>query len=63
MENPKNVEYITDEHGNRKVVLPAETYEELLEDVQDLVAIAERKGEDTIPFEEVIKNLKKDGLI
>lgn len=64
MHVPKNVQYITDESGEKKsVILPVETYEELLEDIQDLVAIAERKNEKNIPFEDVLKNLKADGLI
>ena len=63
MEHAQKIEYITDEEGNKKVVLPVETYEDMLEDIQDLVAIAERKSEETIPFDEVKKNLKTDGLI
>ena len=63
MEQPKNVKYITDEHGQKQVVLPVETYEEMLEDIQDLAAIAERKSEPSVPFDEVLKKLKVDGLI
>ena len=61
---PKLIQYITDETGlKQSVVLPVETYEELLEDIQDLVSIAERKNEPSLSFDEVIKNLKKDGFI
>lgn len=64
MGKAKKIEYITDEDGNKKsVVLPVETYEELLEDIQDLAAIAERKGEESVPFDQVLKNLKADGLL
>jgi inorganic pyrophosphatase len=63
MEPKPKVEYITDEKGQKKVVLPVETYEEMLEDIQDLATIAERKEEATIPFEEILKNLKADGLL
>ncbi|MGA1191373.1 MAG: hypothetical protein ACO3XO_03725 [Bdellovibrionota bacterium] len=63
MEKTKKVEYITDDAGNKKVVLPVETYEELLEDIQDLVAVAERKGESSISFDDVLKNLRQDGLL
>jgi len=63
MEPKPKIEYITDEKGQRKVLLPVETYEEMLEDIQDLAAIAERKEEVSVPFEEVIKNLKADGLL
>ncbi len=63
MEQPRNVKYITDENGQRQVVLPVETYEELLEDNQDLVAIAERAPEPLVPLDEILKKLKVDGLI
>lgn len=61
---PQHLAYITDEHGNKKsVVLPVETYEEILQDIQDLAALAERRDEPSIPLEEVIASLRKDGLI
>ena len=64
MQKAKNIQYLTDEKGNKKsVVLPVDTYAELLEDVQDLVAIAERKDEPTVSFDKVVRNLKRDGLI
>lgn len=64
MEPAKKIQYITDEDGNKtSVVMPVEAYEEILADIQDLVAIAERKDEDSISLDEVKKNLKADGLI
>jgi len=43
-----------DSSGNKTdVLLPMESYLELLEDLEDLKAIAERKDEDTIDNEEV----------
>ncbi len=64
MEQAKKIQYITDENGNKQsVVLPVETYEEILEDIQDLAAIAERKDESSISLEEIVKNLKADGLL
>jgi len=58
------VEYIVDEKGQKKAVLvPIEDYEELLEDIQDLAVIAERKEEPTISFDEIKKKLKKDGVL
>lgn len=58
------VQYVTDERGRKKsVILPVETYEEMLEDIQDLVAVAERRKEKTISFDEMKKRLKKDGLL
>ncbi|MGY0218376.1 hypothetical protein ACWJJH_13510 [Endozoicomonadaceae bacterium StTr2] len=53
-------QYITDEYGKRvSVVLPLAQYEELFEDLEDLAAIAERRGEDTVSHEDAIRVLKK----
>ncbi len=59
----KKRKYITDEEGNQSVVIPVEEYEEILEDIEDLVAVAERKQEPNVSLESVLENLKKDGLI
>lgn len=62
--NDLNPEYITDEHGNKKsVILPIEEFEELMEDIEDLAIIAERRKEPTISHEQLIEELKEDGLI
>ena len=45
------------------MLLPIEDYERLLEDLKDLAAIAERRGEPTISHEELIAELKRDGLL
>ncbi|MCB0338727.1 MAG: hypothetical protein KDD53_03940 [Bdellovibrionales bacterium] len=63
METKPKVEYITDDEGKRKVVLPVETYEEMLEDIQDLAAIAERKNESSVSLDELLRNLKSDGFL
>ena len=56
--------YIVDESGRRvSVVLPLEEYEELLEDVADLAAVAERRQEETTAHVKVIERLKADGLL
>jgi predicted DNA-binding protein len=58
------VEYVTDKTGKKKsVILPIEVFEELLEDLEDLAVIAERRDEPTIPHEEVIAKLTKDGRL
>jgi len=55
------VEYITDERGERSaVVLPISDYEKLLEDLKDLAVVAERRGEPTIPHEQLVSELKRD---
>ncbi|MFC1483216.1 hypothetical protein ACFL56_03040 [Candidatus Margulisiibacteriota bacterium] len=57
-------EYITDEKGKKiAVVLPIEHYSELMEDLQDLAVIAERKDSKTIPYSEFLKKLKRNGKI
>ncbi len=49
-------QYITDSNGQKlSVILPMSDYLELLEDLEDLATIAERKDEGTIPLEDVLK--------
>lgn len=58
------VKYITDEGGERTaVVLPISDYEKLLEDLEDLAVAAERRDEPTIPHEQFVSELKRDGLV
>ena len=59
-----NPQYITNERGEKTaVILPINTFEELLEDMVDLAVIAERRDEPTISHEQLIEELKQDGLI
>ena len=58
------LQYLTDEHGKKTaVVLPITDYEKLLEDLDDLAAIAERREEPTIPHEQFKAELKRDGIL
>jgi hypothetical protein len=58
------LKYITNEAGEKTaVILPIEEFEELLEDIEDIAVLLERRDELTIPFEEVIEKLKKNGLL
>ena len=51
--------YVVDENGNRTaVMLPIEEYEELLEDLQDLAVIAQRRDEPTVPLDVVVEQLE-----
>jgi hypothetical protein len=60
----KNLKYITDDKGRRKeVVIPIKKFETLLEDLEDLAIVAERRDEELVDHQEVIKRLKKDGLL
>lgn len=57
-------QYITDTQGNKlSVVLSVQAFEELLEDLADLAAIAERREETTVSHTDLIAELKQDGLI
>lgn len=59
-----SIQYVTDETGNRTaVILPIEVYNELLEDLGDLAAIAETRDEPTIPHEQFVQELKNEGLL
>ena len=52
------VKYITDDRGERTaVVLPISDYEKLLEDLEDLAVVAERRAEPTIPHEQFVSEL------
>ncbi|MEW6093506.1 MAG: hypothetical protein AB1531_06025 [Chloroflexota bacterium] len=57
-------QYATNEAGKKvAVILPIEEFEELLEDLEDLAVLAERRDEPTVPHKEVIAKLKHDGLL
>jgi len=56
--------YVTDNEGKRtEVILSLESYENLLEDLSDLAAIADRKNDETIGHEDFINELKSDGIL
>ncbi len=56
--------YVVDDDGNKQaVILPIAEYEELLEDLHDLVAAAERRNEATASHEQLKAELKKDGIL
>ncbi len=59
-----NPQYITDAKGQKTaVILPLDAYTELLEDLSDLAAVAERRMEKTVSHEDLLAELKADGLI
>lgn len=61
---PMNTQYLTDAGGTKiAVVLPVLEFEELMEDVSDLAAVAERRGEPRVPLAEVKQRLIADGLL
>jgi hypothetical protein len=59
-----SVQYLTDDRGERTaVLLPISAYQKLLEDLDDLAVVAERREEPTIPHEQFVSELKRDGLL
>lgn len=51
-------QYITNANGDKvSVILPLADYQELLEDLEDLAAVAERRDEPTQNFEDALKEI------
>lgn len=44
-------------------MIPIDEYEALLEDLQDLAVVAERRDEPRVSLEEVERRLRADGLL
>ena len=56
--------YVVDRNGKKKaVIIDLNDYERLMEDLADLSALAARKNEKPVPWEQVKKRLKRDGLL
>ena len=59
-----NLQYVTNQAGEKTaVILPISEFEELLEDLQDLAAVAERRTEPTVSHDEVLAELNRDDAI
>ncbi len=59
-----HLRYLTDEKGEKQaVVLPIAEFEELIEDLEDLAAVAERRNEPTVSHEELLTRLAEDGYL
>jgi hypothetical protein len=58
------LQYITDPTGEKTaVILPIQEFQELLEDIEDLAMVAERREEPRISHDELLAELKRDGLL
>ena len=58
------VQYVTNGSGEKTaVILPLDQFQELMEDLEDLAAVAERRGEPTIAHEDLVSELRQDGLL
>ena len=59
-----NLKYVTDKKGKKKeVILSIKDFEDLLEDLEDLAVAAERRDEETVNHESIVKELKKNGIL
>ena len=57
-------QFITNADGEKiSVVLSLADYQELLDDLEDLAAIAERKDEAETPWQQVKEELASNGLL
>ncbi len=57
-------QFITNSNGDKTaVILTLEDYQDLMEDLEDLAAIAELRDEETIPWEQVKKELYENDLL
>ena len=57
-------QYVTNEAGERTaIILPIEEFQELLEDVENLAVLAERRDEPTVSHEQLVAKLRCDGLL
>lgn len=60
----KSIEFLVDDKGRRKSVLMSyQTYLEMLEDMADMRAIAERRDEKQTDLDAVIADLKDAGRL
>ena len=58
------LQYVMNQAGEKTaVILPITEFEELLDDLEDLAAVAERRAGSTISHDEAAAELKRDGLI
>mgnify|MGYP000506428963 CR=1 FL=1 len=56
--------FVTDDLGKKTaVILPITEYSELLEDLNDLAVVAERREESTLSHKKFTAELKCDGLL
>ena len=57
-------QFITNANGDKiSVILSIEDYHALMEDLEDLAAVAERKDEETTPWNKVKLELQNNGQL
>jgi PHD/YefM family antitoxin component YafN of YafNO toxin-antitoxin module len=66
MTMPMNLhpQYITNDNGEKvSVVISMQEFEDMIEDIEDLAVVAERKNEETTSHEDFLKELRADGTL
>ncbi len=59
-----NLQYVTNPEGEKTaVILSIDEFRELLEDIDDLAMLAERRDEPTVSHDDLIAELKRDELL
>ena len=57
-------QFVVDARGKKTgVILSLKQYEKLLEDLHDLIVVAERRAEKPISLEDMKRRLKKNGVL
>jgi len=57
-------QYITDDNGDKvSVVIDMQEFESMLDDIEDLTAIADRKDEETTSHDKFLEELRADGTL
>lgn len=60
----KKIQFVINNKGRKvAVILPLKTYRSLLEDLKDLVIIAERRKENSVTHKKVKAELKRSGYL
>ena len=58
------IEYVTNRAGEKTaVIVPIDNFRELMEDIEDLAVVAERREEPVISHEQLLTELKQDGIL
>lgn len=62
--NNLHLQYLTNQQGEQvAVVLPIQEFTELMDDFEDLIAVATRKNEPTTSHNDLLTELANDGLL
>jgi hypothetical protein len=57
-------QYVMNQAGEKTaVIMPIEEFQKLMEDMEDLATVAERREEPTISHDELLVELKQDGIL